>query len=149
MAFTFPPPAAAPRVKTEYPKLKGEWTWVLFLLLAILTVAKSLRHIRPVPRKSRLRLGRLFMNKNLKLHISKSAARALYQQIAMQIAQHAHNGASVNEAITKHLPQEEWLNIQRGLRKLEHMAYAPMKPVSVTYGEMKKLCETIEVLWVE
>jgi hypothetical protein len=108
-----------------------------------------LRRIRPAPRKSRLRLHRLFVNKNLKLHISKSAARALYQQISMQIAQHARNGASINESIVKHLPQEEWLNIQRGLRKLEHTAYAPMKPVSVTYGEMKKLCETIEMLWIE
>jgi hypothetical protein len=148
MAFTFPPPATAPRIKVAYPRLGGGWIWLLFLALAILVIATSLRHIRPSPRKSRLRLHTLFVNKNLKLHISKSAARNLYQQIAMQIAHHARNGASINEAIVKHLPQEEWLNIQRGLRKLEHTAYAPMKPVSVTYGEMKKLCETIETLWI-
>jgi len=52
------------------------------------------------------------------------------------------------DALRRHLPQEEWLNITRGLRKLERTAYSQTKPAPVTYEDMKKLCEKIEALWL-
>ena len=149
MQFQFRPPGTAPKTKLLFPSIPMDRVSILFLILAAVTAFVHLRNLR-IPRpRAHLRLQRLFSNKNLKLHISKSAARSLYQQIAMQISQQEKNVSSVNDAILKHLPQEEWLNIQRGLRKLERTAYSPTPPVPLTYEEMKRLCERIEALWIQ
>lgn len=149
MNFAFTLPGASPRVKLEFPRTGGGKVWILFLLAGSLNLFTYLRYYRPVKRHGRVRLQRLFADKNLKLQISKSAARRLYQEITKQIGHQERSVSSLNDSIVKHLPQEEWLNVQRGLRKLEHTAYSPARSTAVTYGEMKRLCETIEALWIQ
>ncbi|MCI0605984.1 BatD family protein [bacterium] len=148
MNFQFRPPGAASKQKLDFPKLKGSSVWLLFLILGFLTLAAYFRNYRPPRSRGHLRLHHLFSGKNPKLQISKTAARNLYQQIAMQIAQQDGDSSSLMEALRRHLPQEEWLNVTRGLRKLERTAYSQTKPVPVTYEEMKKICEKIEALWL-
>ena len=149
MRFQFQFPGSTPPAKLEFPEITGVgWRW-LFLGSLLVAIFLYFKDFRPAPKPSRVRLQKLFRKKNLKLHISRSAARGLYQQITAEIARHEKITSSVVEALTRHMPQEEWLNVSRGLRKLERTAYSATKPADVTYAEMKQLCEKIEVLWIQ
>ena len=148
MSFRFRPPGAPAKQKLDFPKLQGSFVWLFFLILIFLTLASYFRNYKPPKSRRHLRLLHLFSRKNPRLQISKNAARTLYQQISMQVAEQDGDSASLVEALRRHLPQEEWLNVTRGLRKLERTAYSQTKPVGVTYEEMKKICEKIEALWV-
>ncbi len=145
--FQFRLPGSA-KAKLPFPTLPGGAVWVIYLLLGSFAAYLYFRNFRISMPRAHLRLRKLFSNKNLKLQISKNAARKLYQQIVMQITQQEEGATSVNDTITRHLPQEEWLNVQRGLRKLERTAYSATKAFPLTYEEIKKLCEKIESSWV-
>jgi hypothetical protein len=145
--FHFQLPGAVAKTKAPYPEFTNSSLWTAFLLLAFFAAFIYLKRYRPRPFRTQLRLHRLFSNKNLKLQISKSAARSLYQQIAIQIAQHDGERSTLMETVRHHLPQEEWLNVNRGLRKLQQTAYSPAKAAPMTYEELKSLCEKIEMLW--
>jgi hypothetical protein len=148
MTFRFRPPGAIPKQKVDSPKLKGGPVWLVYVILSLVTLAVYFRNYRLPKSTGHLRLQHLFHRKNPKLQISKTAARNLYQQIAMQIAKQDGESSSLVDALRRHLPQEEWLNVTRGLRTLERTAYSQTKPVPVTYDEMKKLCQKIEALWL-
>ena len=149
LRFRFELPGASPKMKADFPAMAGLRLWWIFLTAALLAAVVYFRNYRPAPRSTHLRLQKLFRKKNLKLHISRSAARTLYQQIMIEIARQESGTASILEALTRHLPQEEWLNVTRGLRKLERNAYSSTKPAEVTYAEMQDLCRKIEALWIQ
>jgi hypothetical protein len=148
MNLQFRLPGAPSKPKIPFPATGRNAGWILFPAAALFAAFLYLRNYKPVRRPRTLRLHGLFAGKNLKLQISKSAARGLYQEIARQIGQQGNHPLSMNDAIMNHLPQEEWLTILRGLRKLEQTAYSGTKPVPITYQEMKTLCERLETLWI-
>ena len=139
------PQKAKPLLPQIGSKLGGT---VLLILLMVTAAALYMRNVRPPKTQKHLKLKRLFSSKNLKLSISRSAARKLYQEIASQIAAKDGDSTTLMETVRKHVPQEEWLNIDRGLRKLERTAYSSTTPATITYEEMKKICEKLETLWV-
>lgn len=138
-------PAAIPQ--KPFPEFREESGRIAFLLLLLLTVALLIRSLRPVPKKRVLRLHPLFSRKNPKLSISKSAARVLYQQIALRIAEQDGEGKSLVETLRLHLPQEDWLSVERAFRKLQSAAFSQTRGMQITYGELKNICERLERRW--
>jgi hypothetical protein len=149
LAFRFSPPGATQKIKPVFPEIGSSRLLAALLLLSMLAVGWLYwQKFRPAIPKTKLRLHRLFSNKNLKLQISKSAARKLYQQITSVVASRDGDSTTLIETLRKHLPREDWLSIDRGLRKLERTAYSSTRPTAITYEEMRKLCEKIEASWL-
>lgn len=149
LTFRFTPAQTTPKTKPALPDIGSRRLGTVILLAMILAVAALyFRKFRPALPKKHLRLIRLFSSRNLKLTISRSAARTLYQQIALQITSKDGDSITLMETLRKHLPQEEWLSVDRVLRKLERTAFSSTTPAAITYGEMKKICEKIEASWL-
>jgi hypothetical protein len=149
LSLKFAPPGTAKKSRPQLPQTGASFAGTGILIALILSAAfLYLRNIRPPRVQKHLKFKRLFSSKNLKLHISRSAARKLYQQIAIQIASKDGDSTTLMETVRRHVPQEEWLPIDRGLRKLERTAYSSTTPPAITYEEMKRICEKLETLWI-
>ena len=72
----------------------------------------------------------------------------VYQQISDRILGKIEDGTSLMDVLKHHLPQEEWLNVERAFRKLEWSAYSPSRGPALTYGELKSVCKRVEKRWV-
>jgi BatD DUF11 like domain len=148
LSLRFAPPAAPTPVVIPFPK-SGPAMLVIAMLAPILTcILLFLRLYQPKPKPKPPALQSFFRKRNLKLQLSRNAAHLLYQQISDRILEKAAPGSSLLETLHQHLPQEEWLNVERAFRKLEWSAFSSAKNPVITYGEMKSVCQRVEKRWL-
>jgi hypothetical protein len=148
LSLRFEPPTAPKPTIVAFPKA-GPSILVLATLAPILSgIFLFLRLYQPKPRPKPPALQSFFRKRNLKLQLSRNAAHLLYQQIADRILEKALPGSSLLETLHQHLPQEEWLNVERAFRKLEWSAFSSAKNPVITYGEMKSVCQRVEKRWL-
>ncbi len=147
LSLKFTPPGLPPPRPVPVPQLRDHTVEIAFGILFVSAITALVVLFRPKQPKRILRLRRLFHRKNPGLQISRRAAHTLYQQIMEEIA--ANDGAAVSliDTLRGHLPQTEWLNFERAFRKLESTAYSQTKTATLTYGELKQICERVERLW--
>jgi hypothetical protein len=133
---------------TPFPVASSPW-WTLTIIAAALSCgAVLLKLYRPISKPKPPQLIAVFRKKNPKLQLSRNAAHLLYQQISDRILGKIEDGTSLMDVLKRHLPQEEWLNVERAFRKLEWSAYSPSRGPALTYGELKSVCKRVEKRWV-
>ncbi len=147
LPLRFTPPGLPSPVPVPLPDLQGRAVDVAFAVLLLSTAAALVVLFRPKQKRRVLRLRRLFHRKNPGLQISRNAAHILYQQIMQEISSHDGGAVSLIETLRGHLPQEEWLNFERAFRRLESTAFSQTRTPTLTYSELKRVCERVERFW--
>jgi hypothetical protein len=142
--------ASAPKVtiNTAFPDPSAPF-WMFSILSAAFSCAILLyRFYQPRTKPKPPQLVAVFRKKNPKLQLSRNAAHLLYQQISDRILGKIEDGTSLMDVLKHHLPQEEWLNVERTFKKLEWSAYSPSRGPALTYGELKSICKRVEKQWI-
>ncbi len=148
LTLRFERPGAVIKQKAPFPEFEISGLWTITIIMSLMVIVVYFRGFKVTKPKTGLKLKKIFSRRNEKLQISKSAARKLYQQMALLVARQDGEAASLIETLRRHLPLEEWLNVDRSVRKLEKTAYSPVQASPVTYEEMKTVCERIETYWL-
>jgi hypothetical protein len=150
MALKFSPADQTAKVKVieAFPVASAPY-WIIPMIAAALSCAILLwKFYQPRSKPKPPQLAAVFRKKNPKLQLSRNAAHTLYQQISDRILGKIEDGTSLMEVLHRHLPQEEWLNVERAFKKLEWSAYSPSRGPAITYGELKSVCQRVEKRWV-
>ena len=148
MALTFSS-TPAPKVSAIAFPISSPPLWAIAILAAAFSCGVLFyRLYQPVKKPKPPQLVAVFRKKNPNLQLSRNAAHLLYQQISDRILGKIEDGTSLMDVLKHHLPQEEWLNVERAFRKLEWSAYSPSRGPALTYGELKSVCKRVEKRWV-
>jgi hypothetical protein len=150
MPLKFSPPAQTTKAKViEAFPVATQPYWIIPMIAAALSCIILLwKFYQPRTKPKPPQLVTVFRKKNPKLQLSRNAAHMLYQQISDRVLGKIEDGTSLMDVLHRHLPQEEWLNVERAFKKLEWSAYSPSRGPAITYGELKSVCQRLEKRWL-